>query len=108
MNSSLDTLVKNLSNNDFKYLSQELSGDLLKLVNQKGVYPYGYMDSFKKFFEDKLPNRCEFLNSLKDECISQKNYSHAINVWNKFKVNTMGDYHDLYLKTEVFLMADVF
>ena len=39
MNSSLDTLVKNLSDNDFKHLSQEISGDLLKLVKQKGVYP---------------------------------------------------------------------
>ena len=72
MNPSLDTLVKNLSNNDFKHLSQEFSGDLLELVKQKGVYPYEYMDSFKKFFEDKLPNRCEFFSSLKFECISKK------------------------------------
>ena len=40
MNSSLDALVKNLSDNDFKYLSQEFSGDFLELVKQKGVYPY--------------------------------------------------------------------
>ena len=46
MNSSLDSLVKNLSDNDFKYLSEEFSGDLLKLVKEKGVYPYEYMDSF--------------------------------------------------------------
>ena len=46
MNSSLDSLVKNLSDNDFKYLSEEFSGDLLKLVKEKGVYPYKYMDSF--------------------------------------------------------------
>ena len=59
------------------------------------------MDSFKKFFEDKLPNRCEFFSSLKHECISKKDYSHAINVWNTFKMNTVGDYHDLYLKTDV-------
>ena len=47
MNSSLDTLVKNLSDNDFKHLSQEISGDLLKLVKQKGVYPYEYMNTWK-------------------------------------------------------------
>ena len=49
MNSSLDSLVKNLSDNGFKYLCQEFSNDLLKLVKQKGVYPYEYMDSFRDF-----------------------------------------------------------
>ena len=51
MNSTLDTLVKNLSDNDFRYLSLERSGDLLELVNQKGMYPYEYMDSFKNFLK---------------------------------------------------------
>ena len=50
MNSSLDSLVKNLSDNDFKYLSEEFSGEFLKLVKQKGVYPYEYMGTFRKFF----------------------------------------------------------
>ena len=54
------------------------------------------MDSFEKFFEEKLPDKCKFFSSLKDECISEKDYLHAI-VWNVFKMNTMGDYHDLYL-----------
>ena len=108
MNSRLDALVRNLSNNDFKYLSQEFSGDLLELVKQKRVYPYEYMHSFQKFSEDKLPDRCELFSSLKDECISEKDYLHAINVWNTFKINTMGDYHDLYLNTDVLLLAYVF
>ena len=46
MNSSLNVLVKNLSDNDIKHLSQDFSGDLLKLVKQKGVYPYEFMESF--------------------------------------------------------------
>ena len=54
MNSSLDSLVKNLSDKDFKYLSEEFSGEFLELVKQKGVYPYEYMDSFKKFSEAKF------------------------------------------------------
>ena len=54
MNSSLDSLVKNLSDKDFKYLSEEFSGEFLELVKQKGVYPYEYMDSFKKFSEGKF------------------------------------------------------
>ena len=66
MNSSLDALVKNLSDNDFKYLSEEFNGDLLELVKQKGVYPYEYMDSFKWFSKGKLPDRCKFFSSLKD------------------------------------------
>ena len=58
MNSSLDVLVNNLPHNDFKYLLQEFRRDLLELVKPKGAYPYEYMDSLKKFSEDKLPNRC--------------------------------------------------
>ena len=50
MNSGLDTLAKNFSDNDVKHLSQEFSGDLLRLVKQKRVYPFEYMNSFKKDF----------------------------------------------------------
>ena len=105
MNSSL---VKNLSDNDFKHLSQEFTGEYLKLVKQKGVYQYEYMDSFKQFFDNTLPERCELFSSLKDECISEKDYLHAIDAWIMFKMNTVGDYHDLYLKTDILLLAHVF
>ena len=108
MKSSLDSLVKNLIDKDFKYLSEEFSGKLLKLIKEKGVYPYEYMDSFKKFSEDKLPKKCQFFSSLKDKYVSEKEFSRAINVWNTFKMKTLGDYHDLYLKTGVLLLADVF
>ena len=108
MNSSSDSLVKNLSDNGFKYLPEEFSGEFLKLVKQKGVYPYEYMDSFKNFSENKLADRSKFFSSLKDKCISEKNYFKAVDVWNVFKINTMGDYYDLYLKTDVLLLADVF
>ena len=53
MNSSLDSLVKNLSDNDFKYLSQEFCGEFLKLLKQKEADSYEYIDSFKKFSEKK-------------------------------------------------------
>ena len=52
-------------------MSEEFSGEFLELVKQKGVYPYEYMDSFKKFSENKLPDRSKFFSSLKDECISE-------------------------------------
>ena len=93
MNSSLDSLVNNLSDSDFKYLSEKFSGEFLELVKQKGVYPYEYMNSFK-FSEDKS----KFFSSLKDEYISEKDYLKAVDAWNVFKMNAMGDYHDLYLK----------
>ena len=69
------------------------------------MYPYEYMDSFKKFSENRLPDKV--FSSLKDECVSEKDSLKAINIWNVFKVNTMGNYHDLYLKTDVLLLADV-
>ena len=46
---SLDSLVKNLVKNDFKYLSQEFDSKVLDLVKQKEIYPYGYMSGFAKF-----------------------------------------------------------
>ena len=111
MNYSFDSLVKNLSDNDFKYLSEGFSSEYLKLVKPKYVYPNEYMESFKKFSEDKLPDRCKFFSSLKGKSISEKVYLKANNIWNVFKINTMGEmdkYNDLYLKVDVLLLADVF
>ena len=107
MNYSLDSVVKNLSDNDSKYFSEEFRGEFLEVVKQKGVYRYEYMDSFKKVSESKLPDRCKFFSSLKDKCITEKDYLKADNIWNVFKMNTMGDYHDLYLKADVLLLANV-
>ena len=89
MNSNLDLSVKNLMSNDFKYLSEEFSGEYLRLVKEKGVYPYEYMDSFKKFSEDKLRDKCNFFSSSKDSDISKEEYQRANSVWNTFKTNTL-------------------
>ena len=78
--SSLDSVVKNLGDRDFKYLSEEYRDELLELVKEKGVYPYEYMDSFKRFNEVKLPDKCDFFSSLKDKCISKEKYDRAINI----------------------------
>ena len=64
------------------------------------------MNSFEKFSEDKLPDRCEFYSSLKDGWTSEKDYLHAVNVCNEFKMNSLGDYHDLYIKTNVLFLTD--
>ena len=108
MKSSLDSLVKNLVDKDFTYFSEEYSSELLRLVKEKGVYPYEYMDSFKRFDEDKLPDKSKFFSSLKGKCISKEEYDRAIKTWNVFKIKTLGEYHDLHLKTDILLLADVF
>ena len=69
MNSSLDKLVKNLSDKDFKYLIEELAPKNLESLKQRGTYPYEYMSSFKRFNEEKLPARKYFYSSIKDEKI---------------------------------------
>ena len=111
MASSLDALAKNLS--AYPYLSQEFSRETtgvsnVKLVTQKGVYPYDYMDSFSRFDEIKLPAIEDFYSTVNEAGISQEEYNHAVSVWEAFGCKTLGDYHDLYLKTDVLLLTDVF
>ena len=73
-NSSVNKMLRNMTDNDLKLLYQEFKGDLLELVKEKGVYPYKYIDSFVNFSEYKLPDRCEFFSSLNNKFLSQKNY----------------------------------
>ena len=65
MNSSLDKFVKNLSDEDFKYLVREFGSENLELLKQKGAYPHEYMNSFEKFNKEKLPARKHFFSSIK-------------------------------------------
>ena len=108
MNSSPDKLVKNLNDKDFRYLSEEFSDEQLKLVREKGIYPYEYMNSFKRFSEDEVPNKSKFFSSLKDSGVNEKEYKKVVNGWKVFKIKSLGEYHDLYLKTDVLLSVDVF
>ena len=95
MNSSLDSLVENLMSEDFKYLSEEFSGEYLKLVKEKGIYPYEYMNSFKKFSEDKLLEKRKSFSLLKDSGINEEQYDRAINAWKMFQIKNLGQYHNL-------------
>ena len=65
MNSSFDKLVKNLLDEDFKYLVEEFGSEDLGILKQKGAYPYEYMNSFERFNEEKLPARKYFFSSTK-------------------------------------------
>ena len=118
MNSRLHKLVRNLTVDDFKYLNEEFRFKNLELLKQKDAYPYEYMDSFKRFGEEKLPDREYFYIFIKDGTtddnakkldghISDEDYLTCKNIWNKFNMKNMGDYHDHYLKKDVLLLADV-
>ena len=108
MSSSLDNLVKNLPDEAFKYTYNRFKQEQFELMKQKGVDPYDYMDSFDKFNKTELPTKEQFYSILNNEHITDEDYQHAQNVWNTFKLQSMGEYHNLYLKSDVLLLADVF
>ena len=109
MSSSLEKLSDNLSEDDFIYTKKYFTDPVqFNSMKRKGVYPYDYMDSFSKFNDTELPEREEFYSLLTDNNISEDAYSRAENVWNTFNLQNMGEYHDLYLKTDILLLTDVF
>ena len=109
MGSSLEKLAGNLSEEGFIYTREYFTDESqFQLMKKKGVYPYDYMDSFSKFNDTQLPRREDFYSLLTDEDISEDDYSHAEDVWKTFKLKNMGEYHDLYLKSDILLLADVF
>ena len=108
MASPLANLAKALPDNKYIYTSEAFSGEKLDLMKAKGVYPYDYMDSFQKFSQTQLPKRDDFYSLLTDEEISDSEYAHAQKVWETFGIENMGQYHDLYLKSDVLLLADIF
>ena len=117
LNSSLDKLVKNLAAkvNVFKNLREyfeekwgHLPEEAFTLLTRKGVYPYAYMDSFERFEETSLPPREEYYNDLGKSHITDDEYEFAKKVWNTFQLKNMGELHDLYMETDVVLLADIF
>jgi hypothetical protein len=109
---SLESLVDNLAQDGLQafpsLLSECNSEEEAELLLRKGVYPYDYMDSFDKFDESSLPLKEEFYSTIKKEHISGEDYDHAQAVFDRFSMTSLGEYHDLYLKTDVLLLTDVF
>lgn len=108
---SLGKLAKFLPN-DKKCITRKewktLNDDEFELLTMKGVYPYSYMDGWDKMNKTELPTIHEFFDSLNGEPITDEEYEHAKTVWRTFNIQSMREYTELYLKTDVLLLADIF
>lgn len=111
LNVSLERLVSNLAKEGdvrFRVLKKYTAAEKAPLLLRKGVYPYGYISSFQKFQEADLPPIEAFFSTLRNEGISLEDYTHAQTVFRECQYQSLGDYHDLYLRSDVSLLADVF
>ena len=90
----------------YNFCNNDLNKFILLLRN--GVYPYEYMDNWKRFNETSLPSKESFYSNLNMENIEDIDYRHGNNVFNKFKSKNLGEYHDLYVESDTLLLADVF
>lgn len=114
MSASLDYLSSILPPEKKNILKMECtksgcySDEMFDLLIRKGVFPYEYIDSYEKLNEVKLPPKKRFYSTLTGSTVSKEDYMHARKVWKKFGLKTLGEYSDLYLKTDVLLLADVF
>ena len=120
MQDSLSNLVDNLSerkinkiDNDvlikrFYNTYQPCDNNINKfnLLLRKGIYPYEYLNSWKRFNETELLSKDKFYSTLNLEDISDDDYAHVINVWNTFNISNLGEYHDLYVKLDTTNFGD--
>lgn len=109
MQSSLDSLSKNLNDDQLKISKQFFkNNNQFKLMRRKGIYPYEYMNSFKKYEETKLPSQEMFRDELNDKDCSTEDYLYAKLVYKKMECKNLGDFTDIYMINDVLLLADVF
>ena len=105
---SVAALVNNLPEDGFNNLEKYFTTEQIKLLKQKGFYPYEYMDSIEKLKDTKPPPQQAFYSKLKGKGINNYNYNHVLNVWKTFKMKSLKEYHEVYNITDVLLLADVF
>ena len=104
---SFDSLVTNLGKDKLNHVRKEFKGKT-DFISRKGVYPYGWMDCSNNFSKTELSPNEKFFNRLNEKRVSYEDCDHAQDVWKEFNLKNMGKYHDLYLKSDVLLLADVF
>ena len=102
---SYDELIKKFPNT---YQLCNNDRNKFELLLRKGVYSYEYMDSWKRFKEESLPDKESFYSKLNEEVISDEDYAHAQKVWKELNIKNLGEYHDLYVQSDTALIADVF
>ena len=99
-------LIKRFANT-YSFCNNDLNKFILLL--RKGVYPYEYMDNWERFNETSLPSKESFYSNLNMEDIDDIDYRHGNNVFNKYKLNNLGDYHDPNVQSDdTLLLANVF
>ena len=108
LKSSVEALVNNLPKDGFNNLEKYFTTEQIKLLKQKGFYPYEYMDSIEKLKDTKPPPQQAFYSKLTGKGINNYNYNHVLNVWKTFKMKSLKEYHEVYNITDVLLLADVF
>ena len=108
MASSLEALVNNLPDGALNNLEKYFTTKQVKLLKQKGFFPYEYMDSIEKLKDTKPPPQKAFYSKLTGKGINNYNYNHVLNVWKTFKMKTLKEYLELYNITDVLLLTDVF
>ena len=108
LNKSLDYLTGTINYNDRISLKQEFGDENYKLLAKKGIYPYDYFDEKQKYSETELLKKEKFFNKLNNKNISNDDYKHAIEVFKTFKCKNLLDYSELYLKTDICHLSDVF
>ena len=105
-NINFNNKLINVFSNTYNFCGGDINKFILLL--RKGVYPYEYMDSFERFSETSLPDKDAFYSNLNMESVTDIDYRHAKNFFNKFNNNNLGDYHDLYVQSDTLLLEDVF
>ena len=108
MASSLEALVNNLPEGALKNLNKYFTPKQVKLLKQKGFFPYDYMDNIEKLKDPTPPPQKAFYSKLTGKGINNYNYNHVLNVWKTWKMKTFKEYLKLYNVTDVLLLADVF
>ena len=78
------------------------------MLLRKSVYPYEYEDSWEIFNETSLPDKEAFYSNLHMEDFTDVDHRHAKRVFKSLNNKNLGDYHDLHIQSDTFLLADVF
>ena len=108
---SLDKLSSYLKDHPIvnkEFAKEGYEPEKIQILKRKGVLPYDFTSSLESLKMDRLPSIDQFYSFLNEQNISAEDYEHAQTVWDTFQIQDLCQYSDIYLKTDVLLLADVF